>query len=223
MQITRGLHSTFKRSNVKNQAEFSRWLKVIYFSGRYIQAASYLSEACQINDYPTTYLPTLWQLLGLVVCLHHLTSNWRSRVQAVNSQTMRRSSFFSFTLLGLINLPRGVVILFDTVHTSSPWEISSPSQENNCCHLRQISFRHLLPLTGFSCGVQSARRISALSQTSKKQTTVHTVYVQQNCASAYWNTTPKLQRYLQRCMYLCLNNFMYDNWCLFWLHISCSE
>jgi hypothetical protein len=78
------------------------------------------------SDYPTRYLPTLWQLPVPGVCLRHLKSKWRTNIHAVNSGVMTSSSLFFFFLLscwGWSISHEGVLILCDTVHTSSPWEI----------------------------------------------------------------------------------------------------
>lgn len=78
------------------------------------------------SDYPTCYLPTLWQLPVPGVCLRHLKSKWRTDIHAVNSGVMTSSSLFFLSCWGWSISHEGVVILCDTVHTSSPWEIFFP-------------------------------------------------------------------------------------------------
>lgn len=122
------------------------------------------------SDYPTRYLPTLWQLPVPGVCLRHLKSKWRTNIHAVSSGVITSSSlfFFSFKLLGLINLPRGGCdSLWHSSHffpLRNLFPFSSPPRKENCCHLRQISLCHLLPLTGFTCGVKVTRWLSVGAQ-----------------------------------------------------------
>lgn len=121
------------------------------------------------SDYPTRYLPTLWQLPVPGVCLRHLKSKWRTNIRAVSSGVMTSSSLFFFKLLGLINLPRGGCdSLWHSSHffpLRNLFPFSSPRKEN-CCHPRQISSCHLLPLTGFACGVKVMKWLSAGAQGS---------------------------------------------------------
>ena len=168
MQTTRGFNYIIKRSKFNNKVEFCCCYWSLYISVSDIFRLRVISRR---PARPTTIRLPIYLLcdnfwVWLYACVISRLRGEPAYKLSIPKRWDAVLFFFFVRSWGWSISHGGVVILFDTVHTSSPWEISSPSQENNCCHLRQISLRHLLPLTGFSCGAKIARRISALSHTS---------------------------------------------------------
>lgn len=137
--------------------------------------SSYILTLAGLTDHPATRLPIYLLCDNFWLCFYAYVIRYLSGEPAYKLSIPKRwdAVLFFFHVPGVDQSPTGGLWFFLTQFTLLPLERYLPlPKKYNCCHLRQISLRHLLPLTGFAYGVKFMWWISAGSQTSCRVYTV---------------------------------------------------